>query len=77
MTKYTAILVVDCTAPDDLFFKDYPKGVSKETLQAVDELQPSGVPCEGTRSLSDNCLSCPWCEELEWEWLGEVEDQED
>lgn len=66
MTKYAYTLIVDCTAPDDLFLEDYPKGVSKKTQQIVEDQQPYGIPCEGTQTISSDCNRCPWCASLEW-----------
>ena len=74
MTKYAVTLVVDCIAPDDLFVEDYPNGVSEETQKIVDDNQPYGIPCEGTKSIGEGCWRCPWCKSLEWDDFQELEE---
>lgn len=71
MTKIACTLIVDCKAPDDLFVEDYPTGVSKETQRIVEKNR--GIPCEGTRSISESCWGCPWFGSLDWENYEELE----
>ena len=56
----TAIVTyrISCSGPKDLFvpYDVWPKGVSKETLQDLDE--NGAIPCDRERNLSTSCTSC-------------------